>query len=777
MPDLLTALPPDLLALLLRRGRRTGGTDANPLGGAVTFPTQRLTFRVRIAVGPGGAGPPRPADLSADPESWNWIDITRYVRFSAGIRLRTGKVRLQDFVIPASMELRLDNGARPALLYPGDPYPDAGRFTRRNPSSPLFGQLSRNTPIWVEVNAGSGYRTLAKAFISEWPTRWGDMSGRESSVAIECGGILRRLQQGSAARSCLRRAVLGANPVAAYMLEESSDARVAASAVAGAPSVGGEGATFGAAGPDGALNAVDFSSGGSVSVPVQHGTAPWAVCAAVKSAAGSSSETVMRVKIGSGTAYDYAIVGAQFAGIAGFSLTGRKVAGGTAGANAAEVDTARWHLLALVGRESPAGLARLELYVDGTLSASLAPLSGTIGRVTEVTLNRYFPGAFSALVNLPGSICGLAVFANLPESINFVGNVVARPPELYDPMNGFSGETAPARIVRVCAEEGIPLVHRGPVTDRPTMGPQPAEDVVDVLSQAEAVDGGVLYEDGFGLGYRGRYEYENAPILLTLDFAAGQVVGLPAPDDYDLATRNQWTASRSGGSEITYELADGPMGVGSDGPGVYDDSTTVNVESDPDLVPAASWRVLRDTVDEDRWAAVPLSFTRNPDLIGTFMDLPYGARAVLTNPPAELPPQDIDIVIEGVEQQVFPDDWTATLIATSNTPNHAFELAADTGDMNEFLGYLVPDTWTLTQSLDTSSVSFQANSDPLFSTDADDWTPGPLIVINGEHMRLTGVSGSSTPQTFTVTRSVNGAVKSHAANSSIEFLDPGVLTL
>ena len=55
-----------------------GGHEALPL----TYPTTRLTTKVLIALG---------ADLSADPLTWQWQDITAYVRFDVGISLRTGR--------------------------------------------------------------------------------------------------------------------------------------------------------------------------------------------------------------------------------------------------------------------------------------------------------------------------------------------------------------------------------------------------------------------------------------------------------------------------------------------------------------------------------------------------------------------------------------------------------------------------------------------------------------------------------------------------------------
>jgi hypothetical protein len=46
------------------------------------------------------------------------------------------------------------------------------------------------------------------------------------------------------------------------------------------------------------------------------------------------------------------------------------------------------------------------------------------------------------------------------------------------------------------------------------------------------------------------------------------------------------------------------------------------------------------------------------------------------------------------------------------------------------------------------------------------------ITINGEQMTVTAITGTASPQTFTVTRSVNGVVKGHADNSSVALTVP-----
>jgi len=48
------------------------------------------------------------------------------------------------------------------------------------------------------------------------------------------------------------------------------------------------------------------------------------------------------------------------------------------------------------------------------------------------------------------------------------------------------------------------------------------------------------------------------------------------------------------------------------------------------------------------------------------------------------------------------------------------------------------------------------------------------IAVGGERMTVTAVSGATSPQTFTVTRSVNAVVKTHASGAAVELAQPAV---
>src|SRR5258705_6667716 len=158
------------------------------------------------------------------------------------------------------------------------------------------------------------------------------------------------------------------------------------------------------------------------------------------------------------------------------------------------------------------------------------------------------------------------------------------------------------------------------------MGPQGTGTLLALLRECEAADGGVLYEKRWGLAYQSRAERYNQPVGLALDFNQGQVAEEPTPADDDQRTRNLITVSRTSGSEATAEQTTGPMGTGTEGPGIYADSVALNVETDTPLPDQAYWRLHLGTVDEDRWPSLALNLAASPELIDAWTALGYGAR-------------------------------------------------------------------------------------------------------------------------------------------------------
>jgi hypothetical protein len=64
---------------------------------------------------------------------------------------------------------------------------------------------------------------------------------------------------------------------------------------------------------------------------------------------------------------------------------------------------------------------------------------------------------------------------------------------------------------------------------------------------------------------------------------------------------------------------------------------------------------------------------------------------------------------------------------------------------------------------------------PLWTTSAGDF---PFdVVVSGERMTVTNITGASSPQTFTITRSVNGVVKAQSAGADVRLFFPPIASL
>lgn len=95
-----------------------------------------------------------------------WTDVTSYVRAEGGIEIRRGRSAEGGSVDPGTCSLTFEN--------------TDGRFSPRNPNSPYFGILGRNTPIRVSTYGGNPYLNL--------PGGSGDRASTPDTAALDITG-------------------------------------------------------------------------------------------------------------------------------------------------------------------------------------------------------------------------------------------------------------------------------------------------------------------------------------------------------------------------------------------------------------------------------------------------------------------------------------------------------------------------------------------------------------------------------------------------------------
>jgi len=693
-----------------------------------------------------------------------WTDITEHAFVRDPITIEHGRADESDQADPAKLSLTINNRD--------------GRYSPRNPLSPYYGLIGRNTPIRVSVPDGAGgraYRFVGE--VSEWPTRW-TVGGHDVWVPITAAGISRRLGQGAKPlRSALTRA-LSSLPLAGYWpLEDGTTATQAASPLPGDPpmrvlhgaSLGSEGA------PPGGAGAADFSQGGIITGRVPRPTTGgWMVSFVLTLPDSLSAEENMPIlgwRTAAGTYVQY-YIRAFNEGDGNPDAIGRLAVMAfdrdLVGQSIAAVTRPLLGQTALVTlhAQQQGGNILYTWYVDGVAQGGTFPGQATLpdiaGPITSIAINDVaIPGA--TLGTTVGQISHLVVAS--PSQLSAVHGAAV------PAMSGYVGERAGDRVTRLAGEEGVPLQLIGSPADTPAMGPQSARTLLELVAECADADGGMVHDrrDAAALRYRTRAADYNTTPALTLSY--GELADGLEPVDDDQLIRNDITVEREGGSSVRVAREDGPLSVQNppDGVGQYEESVTLNVASDDQLTDIASWRLHLGTVDEARVPVVTVKLHRQPHLIPGVLATDVRSRIQLTGLPPWLPPGPVDLLVNGYRETLEPFRWVVEYNCVPGSPWRVGVVGDTT------LGRADTDGAELAAPVDADDTTLMVatTAGPLWTTDE---TPFD-VVVGGEVMRVTTVAGASSPQTVTVARSINGIAKSHAAGAQVRLAQPAITAL
>jgi hypothetical protein len=351
--------------------------------------------------------------------------------------------------------------------------------------------------------------------------------------------------------------------------------------------------------------------------------------------------------------------------------------------------------------------------------------------------------------------------------------------------NGFTGETAADRVERLCHEEDLDCEIVGDDASSAAgvspisapMGPQGPVSLLELLQECADTDQGILYEPRgiTGIAYRTLGSLYNRSAVLALDYTARVFGSTPEPVDDDQLTRNDITAAREDGSSYRATLDEGPLSTQPppDGVGRYDEQVTVNVEADSDLANVAGWRLHLGALDEARYPFIHLSlnstgFVTNLVLSAAAAALDVGDRFTVDNMPAWIPPDLVTLLAQGFTESITEDGFKRDIVVncTPESPYHVMvweSAISGTGWKWDTAGSELAAGITTT----ATSLSVATTLGPVWTAvDAED---GFDVMIGGEQMTVTDVSGTTSPQTFTVTRSVNGIVKAHSTGADVRL--------
>jgi len=261
------------------------------------------------------------------------------------------------------------------------------------------------------------------------------------------------------------------------------------------------------------------------------------------------------------------------------------------------------------------------------------------------------------------------------------------------------------------------------------------------------------------------------------DITAAQLAEPMEPTDDDRLIANDVTATRSsGGSSARQSLVSGALSIQSppNGVGPYPQTPAVNVATDAQLIDEAGWLVWLGTVDDFRYPVLSANLA-SPKVTAVYyqlQDLDIGDRIVVGSTPSWLPPDGISQLVQGQTEvlgDVFTEQWSC-----------APELPYRVGILDDpVLGHADTDGSTVHAGISATATSMQVDTtgagSPLWTTSGGDF---PFdIAVGGERMTVTNITGASSPQTFTVTRSVNNVVKTQTAGTDVRLWQPMILSM
>jgi hypothetical protein len=413
----------------------------------------------------------------------------------------------------------------------------------------------------------------------------------------------------------------------------------------------------------------------------------------------------------------------------GPSIFNPSLLGGTVRVSAELLGSGTWQLIVLSTAHTPSG---------GPSGA----FAGAVGAVTSVS----FGG-------------GLVSSAMGHFSVQGVTDTIQ---DVLGPLTAWNGETAATRFSRLCGEEGIACRITGPPAASMPMGNQPIDTLFSILQQCENTDLGMMFEprQALGLGYRTRTSmYHQAP-LATVSYSSAQLYqGFSSTSDTQLAVNDVTATSTSGATARSFG-ATGSMSVLAPPAGIgrVDTSISPAPQNDPAVAQIASWYLSVRSVDDDRYPAVPLQMprTETPSAVAL---LDAGDYLKITGTPSWLPPPPVSQLCAGFAETWFPAAlWE---LDVNGIPELPYE-TAQFGTAH----------WETAGSQLTSAITSGATSFKVTTTTGPVWTQTagdfPFdIVIDREQMTVSNITSATSPQTFTVTRAVNGVALAHSSFAAV----------
>lgn len=604
--------------------------------------------------------------------------------------------------------------------------------------------------------------------IPEWPTTL-KQSTALMTTKVQASGIMRRLNQGSKViRSPLQRKYLDMSPVIYWALDDGPDADFGGSTItAGAQSIfaiTGLIELSKVAGPTGApANLPQMAQNISASAvalaahvteeTTSSYTIDLCILASHAPSATSWSYTPITWSDTNGNTFTLVMAGSAYAHYItawGYTVSALNI---NAQINWDVVD-GKWHHIR-IEVELSGSTTTISLLLDDLYYATDSEAGFIASDITNVgILNNLKAEIESASIGHIGIFTGVGLTTT------------------YQAFLGYPAETISTRTTRLAAQDDIAIIIADDGSS-PLLGPQRTVAIMDMLVDVQSADLGVLTEarNAYALNMRTLNNlYDTAPVTLshTLHHFSS---GLRFTDD-DALIWNSVTVQRYNGTKQVKQKLTGPLNIQPFpyGVGMYDRGAfTTHIAYDSDVLHVASWLVELNTRDEVRYTLIPINLARsalatNPTLCAQIAMLDVGDIITLTGLPSTISYNDVHCMIVGYTEKLTNFGWTIDFY-TVPAGNYLTVGIYDDTDSR-----YAPTYSELATSINTTETTLSISVTGIrWVRAADDATSLPFdIIIGGERMTVTAVTGTSSPQSFTVTRSINGVVKSHTAGALAE---------
>lgn len=616
--------------------------------------------------------------------------------------------------------------------------------------------------------------------ISEWPSQW---VADWVWVDITAAGLQRRLNQGSRPiQSALRRSIPTDAPLAYWPLEEGAGATSGASGLTGTQTwpMTLTGVTFaGMDGPHGSgplpvvavgATGVPFYMNGYSPPPPGSPTAYSVYFAVYIPAAPAAYTTYMQARATGSAAVFEVQVGPTDSRILVTASDGTSLGSTTVATGTGRIG--KWQLVHLLTYQSGTSVFYNASWTDENNSSVQIPsdvqiVTQTLGRVAYAGVD-----SFSATTLDGFSLGHVSIRATTTApALNYRGQS-----GLPSAFNGYFSEFPSERIERIAHENLTPSRSLGVFSSQQPLGYQGVGPSFGEIQSAALSDDGLLIDDRsiLAMTYTDKTYRYTQPVT---SIAYGNLLLGLAPITDDTYTVNSFTATRDGGSDGVFEKTTGVLNSANPpaGVGLYASSGTYSLYQDSQALQRAGWEVAKGTINAPRYTNVSVELAKdsNAGVRAAVAALDVGGYLRITGcPTGRTPPGDQNLLIRGYSEVITA--FTRTI--TFNCVQYAPWLPASA------LGSLGISTVDTSGSQLNAGVTSTATSLSVATTSGPKWTVAagdfPFnILVSGELMTVTNITGAASPQTFTVTRSVNGIVKAQVSGALVDLYQPAVAVL